>query len=60
MTRKKDKLNKIDIDNTELMRNLIYYSEKDTSSIYETLNTNKNGISTHESINRTEKYGLNR
>ncbi len=57
--RRRSKLNKINIDNTELTRNLIYYSKKDTDSIYEILNTDKNGISTHEAINRIEEYGLN-
>lgn len=57
--RRRGKLNKINIDNTELTRNLIYYSKKDTDSIYKILNTDKNGISTHKAINRIEEYGLN-
>lgn len=59
MIKKRDRTDKIDIDNTQLTQNLIRYSKEDTDSIFKILETGENGISTNEAINRLEEYGLN-
>ena len=59
MIKRRDRTDKIDIDNTKLTQNLIRYSKEDTDSIFKILETGENGISTNEAINRLEEYGLN-
>ena len=59
MIKRRDRTDKIDIDNTQLTQNLIRYSKEDTDSIFKILETGENGISTNEAINRLEEYGLN-
>lgn len=59
MIKRRDRTDKIDIDNTKLTQNLIRYSKEDTDSIFKILDTGENGISTNEAINRLEEYGLN-
>ncbi|MDI9475301.1 MAG: magnesium-translocating P-type ATPase [Natronincolaceae bacterium] len=59
MIKRRDKPDRADIDSAKLTRNLIYYSEKSIDSVYKTLKTDKNGISSNEAVNRLEKYGLN-
>lgn len=59
MIKRRDKPDRADIDSAKLTRNLIYYSEKSIGSVYKTLKTDENGISSNEAVNRLEKYGLN-
>ena len=55
MIKRRDKPDRADIDSAKLTRNLIYYSEKSIDSVYKTLKTDKNGISSNEAVNRLEK-----
>ncbi len=59
MIGKRDRTDKIDIDNTKLTQNLIRYSKEDTDSIFKIFDTGETGISSNEAINRIEEYGLN-